>query len=180
MFSSIKIRLANLIKNKIILYCSRKSIEIKIEKAVFSGLNLNLVKVALFNKTEDVIIEMDTISFRILFWRTLCNLSLVGELEFHNLCSNWNVISDKTFIIKDLDIIFELRSKNKIILNIEIDNISSLLFFHKTKKNIELYFDLPAITEPPENVIINYCNIIFFIFVTIKPEMIVYFFNFCH
>ena len=146
MFSSIKIRLANLIKNKIILYCSRKSIEIKIEKAVFSGLNLNLVKVALFNKTEDVIIEMDKISFRILFWRTLCNLSLVGELEFHNLCSNWNVISDKTFIIKDLDIIFELRSKNKIILNIEIDNISSLLFFHKTKKNIELYFDLPAIT----------------------------------
>lgn len=146
MFSSIKIRLANLIKNKIILYCSRKSIEIKIERAVFSGLNLNLVKVALFNKTEDVIIEMDKISFRILFWRTLCNLSLVGELEFNNLSSNWKVISDKTFIIKHLDIAFKLRNKNKIVLNMEVDNISSLLFFHKTKKNIELYFDLPAIT----------------------------------
>lgn len=146
MFSSIKTRLENFIKNKIIMYASRKGITIKIERAVFSGLNLNLVKVALFNKTEDAIIEMDKLSFRILFWRTLCNLSLVGELEFHNLSSNWNVISDKTFIIKDLDITFELRSKNKIILNIEIDNISSLLFFHKTKKNIELYFDLPAIT----------------------------------
>lgn len=146
MFSSIKIRLANLIKNKIILYCSRKSIEIKIERAFFSGLNLNLVKVALFNKTEDVIIEMDKISFGILFWRTLCNLSLVGELEFNNLSSNWNIISDKTFIINHLDIIFKLRNKNKIILNIEINNISSLLFFNKTKKNIELYFDLPSIT----------------------------------
>ena len=116
MFSSIKIRLENFIKNKIIMYASRKGITIKIERAVFSGLNLNLVRVALFNKTEDAIIEMDKLSFRILFWRTLCNLSLVGELEFHNLSSNWNVISDKTFLINHLDIIFKLRNKNKVIL----------------------------------------------------------------
>lgn len=146
MFSSIKIRLANLIKNKIILYCSRKSIEIKIERAVFSELNLNLDKVSLFNKIEDTVIETDKMSFRVLFWRSLCNLSLVGEIEFHNLSSNWNVISNKTFIIRHLDITFNLRNKNKIILNIEIDNISSLLFFHKTKKNIELFFELPSIT----------------------------------
>lgn len=146
MFSSIKIRLANFIRNKIILYANRKGITIKIERAFFSGLNLNLVKVALFNKAEDAIIEMDKLTFRILYWRTLCNISLVGELESHNLSSNWNVISDKTFIIRHLDIAFKLRNKNKIIFNIEIDNISSLLFFHKTKKNIELYFDLPSIT----------------------------------
>lgn len=155
MFSSIKIRLANFIKNKIILYASRKGITIKIERTVFFRLNLNLVKLALFNKTEDAIIEMDKLSFRILFWRTLCNLSLVGELEFHNISLNWNVISDKTFIIKYLDITFNLRNKNKIILNIEIDNISSLLFFHKTKKNIELFFELPSITW---NDIIEICQ----------------------
>lgn len=155
MFSSIKIWLANLIKNKIILYCSRKSIEFKIERAVFTGLNLNLDKVSLFYKTEDAVIEMDKISFRILFWRTLCNLSLVGELEFHNLSSNWNDISNKTFIIRHLDITFKLRKKNKIILNIEIDNISSLLYFHKTKKNIELFFELPSITW---NDIIEICH----------------------
>lgn len=155
MFSSIQISLGNFIKNKIIMYTSRKGITIKIKRAVFSGLNLNLDKVIVFNKTKNAIIEIDKISFRILFWRTLCNLSLVGELEFHNISSNWNVISDKTFIIGHLDITFKLRTINKIILNVEIDNISSLLFFHKTKKNIELYLDLPSITW---NDIIGICK----------------------
>lgn len=146
MFSSIKIRLANFIRNKIILYASRKGITIKIERAVFSGLNLNLDKIIVFNKTKNAIIDMDKLSFRILFWRTLCNLSLVGELDFNNLSSNWNVISNKTFIIRHLDITFKLRNKNKIFINTEIDNISLLLFFHKTKKNIELFFELPSIS----------------------------------
>lgn len=146
MFSSIKIRLANLIRKKIIQYASRKGITIKIERAVFSGLNLKLLKVALFNKAEDAIIEMDKLTFRILFWKTLCNLSLVGQLDFINLSSNWNIFSYKTFIINHLGIIFKLRNKNKIIINTEVDNISSVLFFHKTKKYIEFLFNLPSIT----------------------------------
>lgn len=155
MFSSIKNRLANFLKNKIIRYASRKGITIKIERVVLSWLNLNLDKVIVFNKTGNAVIEIDKLFFRILLQKTLCNLSLIGELSFYNTSSNWNVISDKTFIIKYSKITFKLRSQKKIIINIEIDNISSLISYRKTKQKAELYFDLPEITW---NDIIRICQ----------------------
>lgn len=155
MFSSIKTKLANIIKTKIIQYSSKKGIIINIEEVMFSCINLNFKKVTIFTKAKNAIIKLDNLSFRFFFWRSLCNLYLVGKLDFNNLSSNWNIISDKIFIINHLDIIFKLRNKNKIILNFETNNISSLLLLKKTKKNIELYFDLPSITW---DIIIEICH----------------------
>lgn len=82
---------------------------------------------------------------KVSLWRSLFNLSLMGEVSLKGINCSMNAIADKPFLLESVTITFKLRKK-LMIACVDIGNISCFLQLESKKSRKELIIDIPDFT----------------------------------